>query len=42
MDIIKLDISYLALLNIFGLFSIRINSFPKYESILHIFSALLV
>lgn len=37
MDIIKVDMSYLALLNIYGLFSIRINSFPKYEPILHIF-----
>lgn len=41
MDISKVDKSHLALLNIYGSFSIRTNLFPQYESILHIFSALL-
>lgn len=42
MGIVKVDKSYLAFLKIHGLFSIRTNSFPKYESIFHIFSALLI
>ena len=41
MSIIKVDMSHLALLKIYGLFFIRTNLFPKYESIFHIFSPLL-